>query len=162
METRNLNISFKVHANASALTDADNDLVVRARELSATAYAPYSGFRVCAVARMQDDKLVMGTNQENASYPIGICAERVLLAAVSSIAPGLPIETMAITYQSDTVDTTEPIAPCGMCRQALVEFESRFNQPMRLLLTGSSGEVFEFETPADLLPMAFKHYHLGK
>lgn len=162
METRNLKISFKVHASASALTDIDNDLVVRARELSATAYAPYSGFRVCAVARMQDDKLVMGTNQENASYPIGICAERVLLAAVSSISPGLPIVTMAITYQSDTVDTTEPIAPCGMCRQALVEFESRFNQPMRLLLTGSSGEVFEFETPADLLPMAFKHYHLGK
>jgi len=104
----------------------------------------------------------MGTNQENASYPIGICAERVLLAAVSSISPGLPIETMAITYQSDTVDTSEPIAPCGMCRQALVEFESRFNIPMRLLLTGSAGEVFEIETPSDLLPMAFKHYHLGK
>jgi cytidine deaminase len=111
---------------------------------------------------MSDGSFVVGTNQENASYPIGLCAERVLLAAASSIAPGLSITTMAITYESDEVDTIAPIAPCGICRQSLLEFESRFGNSMRILLTGTEGLVYEFESVSSLLPLGFKAKHLGR
>jgi cytidine deaminase len=136
-------------------------LIIDAKALAQTAYAPYSGFRVASVALMSDGSIIRGTNQENASYPIGLCAERVLLAAASSVAPGQSIITIAITYESDTVDTSAPVAPCGICRQSLLEFESRFNQPMRILLAGNQ-QVFEFPNAALLLPLGFKPHHLGK
>jgi cytidine deaminase len=86
----------------------------------------------------------------------------VLLAAVSSIAPDQKIKTLAISYESDEVDAMAPVAPCGMCRQSLVEYESRFNEPIRLLLSGQSGTIIELNSVSDLLPFAFKHFHLGK
>ncbi|MEY4336334.1 MAG: hypothetical protein RLZZ45_1253, partial [Bacteroidota bacterium] len=119
-------------------------------------------FRVGALALMEDNSKIHGTNQENASYPIGLCAERVLLAAVSSIAPDQKIKTLAISYESDEVDAMAPVAPCGMCRQSLVEYESRFNEPIRLLLSGQTGTIIELNSVSDLLPFAFKHFHLGK
>ena len=147
------------------ITDLDPDdatLVKDARDICKSAYAPYSKFRVGAMALMEDGSRIHGTNQENASYPIGLCAERVLLAAVSSIAPGKAIKSMAISYESDEVDANAPVAPCGICRQSLVEFESRFKNPMRLLLSGQSGKIILVNSASDLLPFAFKHYHLGK
>jgi cytidine deaminase len=84
-----------------------------------------------------------------------------MLAAASSVAPGQSIETIAITYESDTVDISAPVAPCGICRQSLLEFESRFEQPMRVLLAGNQ-EVFVFESASLLLPLGFKPHHLGK
>jgi cytidine deaminase len=110
---------------------------------------------------MSDGSIVRGTNQENASYPIGLCAERVLLAAASSVAPGQSIVTIAITYESDIVDISAPVAPCGICRQSLLEFESRFQIPMRVLLAGDQ-QVHEFSSVSLLLPLGFKPHHLGK
>jgi cytidine deaminase len=136
-------------------------LIQKAKDLAKSAYAPYSGFRVASVALMSDGTLVNGTNQENASYPIGLCAERVLLAAASSIAPGKSILTIAITYESDEVDSSAPVAPCGICRQSLLEFESRFDHPMRVLLAGDL-QVYEFESASLFLPLGFKPQHLGK
>jgi cytidine deaminase len=155
-------VKYIVHADSSSLDSADLSLINEVREICKSAYAPYSHFRVGALALMGDLSRIHGTNQENASYPIGLCAERVLLAAVSSIAPQQSILTMAISYESDLIDSKSPVAPCGICRQSLVEFESRFNHPMRLLLTGKTGEIFELSSVSDLLPFAFKHYHLGK
>ena len=154
--------AYKVYSDFSFLNEADQDLINKARIVACNAYAPYSGFKVGAVALMGDGSLISGTNQENASYPIGLCAERVLLAAVSSIASNQNILTMAITYQTNIVDSNKPVAPCGICRQSLVEFENRFNSPMRLLLTGSEGEVFEISSASYLLPFAFKSENLGR
>ncbi|MFM1757060.1 MAG: hypothetical protein RL621_2049, partial [Bacteroidota bacterium] len=151
MITGNIEIGFKKYNSLAELPDVDQQLIKQAKALAKTAYAPYSGFRVASVALMSDGSIVQGTNQENASYPIGLCAERVLLAAASSIAPGKAITTIAITYESDDVDTTAPVAPCGICRQSLLEFESRFQQPMRVLLCGDK-EVLEFDTVSLLLP----------
>ena len=157
-----IQVKYIVHADSSSLDLVDLSLINEVREICKSAYAPYSHFRVGALALMEDLSKIHGTNQENASYPIGLCAERVLLAAVSSIAPQQSILTMAISYESDLIDSKSPVAPCGICRQSLVEFESRFNHPMRLLLTGKTGEIFELSSVSDLLPFAFKHYHLGK
>jgi cytidine deaminase len=161
MNTGNIEISYKKYHTIDELPESDQVLIKDAKALAKTAYAPYSGFRVASVALMSDGSIVRGTNQENASYPIGLCAERVLLAAASSVAPGQSIVTIAITYESDTVDISIPVAPCGICRQSLLEFESRFQQPMRVLLAGWQ-EVFEFPTVSLLLPLGFKPHHLGK
>lgn len=157
-----IEVAYIIHPDAEHLSPLDKELVESARVLTGKAYAPYSQFKVAAIARMTNKQLVHGTNQENASYPIGLCAERVLLAAVSSICPDTAIETMAITYACDAVDDAKPVAPCGICRQSLVEFESRFNRPLKLLLTGKTGQVFEIHSAADLLPFAFKSVNLGK
>jgi len=161
MDIGNIHISYKKYNSIDELPAADQQLVKEAKALAKTAYAPYSGFRVASVALMSDGSIVRGTNQENASYPIGLCAERVLLAAASSVAPGQAIQTIAITYESDTVDTSAPVAPCGICRQSLLEFESRFGQPMRILLAADQ-EIVEFESVSLLLPLGFKPHHLGK
>lgn len=161
MDSGNIHISYKKYNSIDELPAADQQLVKDAKALAKTAYAPYSGFRVASVALMSDGSIVRGTNQENASYPIGLCAERVLLAAASSVAPGQSIQTIAITYESDTVDTSAPVAPCGICRQSLLEFESRFGQPMRILLAADQ-EIVEFESVSLLLPLGFKPHHLGK
>jgi cytidine deaminase len=162
MEIGRIEITFKKYQSVGDLAPGDIALIEKAKLLAKSAYAPYSKFRVSAVACMSDGSFIEGTNQENASYPIGLCAERVLLAAASSIAPGLSITTMAITYQSDEVDTTAPIAPCGICRQSLLEFESRFGNSMRILLTGTEGLVYEFDSVSALLPLGFKAKHLGR
>ena len=80
--------NYEVYPSSDELQEADKDLLKAARETTKKAYAPYSNFLVGAVARMKNGKLVEGTNQENASYPVGICAERVLISAASSIFPG--------------------------------------------------------------------------
>ena len=157
-----IQVNYTIHPDTLSLDAVDASLIREVRDICKSAYAPYSHFRVGALALMDDLSKIHGTNQENASYPIGLCAERVLLAAVSSIAPLKSILTMAISYESDLVDSKSPVAPCGICRQSLVEFESRFNHPMRILLTGKTGEIFELNSVSDLLPFAFKHYHLGK
>jgi cytidine deaminase len=153
---------YKVYTDDTFLELVDRDLINKARSVAFNAYAPYSGFKVGAVALMDNGTIISGTNQENASYPIGLCAERVLLAAVSSIAMEQKILTMAISYQTNLVKSDKPVAPCGICRQSLVEFENRFNTPLRLLLSGSAGEVFEISSVSDLLPFSFKSENLGK
>jgi cytidine deaminase len=162
MELGKIEVEFQIYHSISELAQEDAVLLEKAKALAKTAYAPYSKFRVSAVARMSDGSIVHGTNQENASYPIGLCAERVLLAAASSVAPGLSISTMAITYESDEVDTSAPVAPCGICRQSLLEFESRFKNDMRILLTGTQGDIFAFSSVAALLPLGFKPQNLGR
>lgn len=157
-----LQSNYKIYDDINHLSLSFQALLLEARAVSLSAYAPYSGFRVGAAAMMSGGSIVTGTNQENASYPIGICAERVLLAAVSSIAPSESILVMAISYQGDEVDSSKPVAPCGMCRQSLIEFENRYQKPIRLLLSGSVGEVFEFDSISDLLPLSFKAEILGK
>ena len=157
-----INAIYKVYSDDKSLDVSDQELVKKARLVAFNAYAPYSGFKVGAVAIMEDGTFITGTNQENASYPIGLCAERVLLAAASSVAVNKSILTMAISYQTNLVKSDKPVAPCGICRQSLVEFENRFNTPLRLLLTGSAGEVFEISSVSDLLPFSFKSENLGK
>ncbi|MGL6268365.1 MAG: cytidine deaminase family protein, partial [Chitinophagaceae bacterium] len=110
---------------------------------------------VGAVALMSNGLNVSGANQENASYPAGICAERVLLSVASSVCPGESIKTLAISYIGKGKKSNRPVAPCGICRQSLIEFEQRFKQPVRLILAGMEGEIFIFDSIKSLLPLEF-------
>jgi cytidine deaminase len=99
--------------------------------------------------------MVKGTNKENASYPVGLCAERVLLSAISSQFSNIAIQTMAISYHNLKGKSDYPISPCGMCRQSLVEYEQRVKKSFRIILSGMTGEVYIIEKASDLLPLPF-------
>jgi cytidine deaminase len=147
---------FEEYNHISELSTEDALLLSKAREVTTVAYAPYSRFHVGACALLTNGELVTGTNQENASYPVGICAERVLLSAASSVHPNTPITTMAISYfNHNTQVSNRPLSPCGMCRQALSEFENRFNRPIRIILGGLEGKIYILDTAQHLLPLSF-------
>ncbi|MFM7496647.1 MAG: cytidine deaminase [Bacteroidota bacterium] len=124
------------------------------------AYAPYSGFHVVAVVLTPEGDLLTGTNQENASFPVGICAERVVLSALSCQVPQPRVEAMLV-YAGRKIsnrglgEPCAPVAPCGMCRQALMEQIKRQNHDFILYLASSNGEIWCLERASDLLPLAF-------
>jgi cytidine deaminase len=147
--------SYEVYDSIAGLNEQDAHLLNEAREATAAAYAPYSNFNVGAVAKLANGEIVKGTNQENASYPVGICAERSLLASAASLYPNIAIDTIAISYDNTRGASNHPISPCGMCRQSLVEYEQRVKQPIRLILSGLNGSVIVVATANSLLPLSF-------
>ncbi|NII26840.1 cytidine deaminase [Pseudoflavitalea sp. X16] len=155
MKQNEYKFSYEVYDAIDELNEDDRYLLNKAREATQNAWAPYSRFRVGAVARLKSGTLVMGANQENASYPAGICAERVLLSSAGASYPGDPIETMAVSYEGDGVVSDHPISPCGICRQTLQEFEQRTHHPVRLILAGKTGKVYIIPSAGMLLPLAF-------
>jgi len=150
-----------VYDNIEALNNQDAWLLNEAREVTQNAYAPYSNFYVGAVAKLINGEIVAGTNQENASYPVGICAERVLLGNAATLYPGIAIDTIAVSYDGHETKSDHPISPCGMCRQSLLEYESRVNNSIRLILAGQQGKVYILKSARFLLPFAFSKEEMG-
>ena len=155
MKENKFEFGYETYNDISELKEEDAWLLTEARTVTEQAYAPYSNFHVGAIAILENGEVVAGTNQENASYPVGICAERVLLGSVATMHPNVPIKTIAISYNSKTGKSDHPISPCGMCRQALLEYETRTSHPIRLILSGQEGKVYIIRTASYLLPFAF-------
>lgn len=155
MKEHTFEFGYEEYTSATELQEEDAALLEKARAATKNAYAPYSNFYVGAAARLSNGEIVSGTNQENASYPVGICAERVLLGNAATLHPGVSIDTMAISYDSKEVKSDHPISPCGMCRQALLEYETRTKQPIRLILAGQEGNIYVIKAANFLLPFAF-------
>ncbi len=147
--------SYEVYDSINELTKPDAELLNMAQAVTKNAYAPYSHFNVGAVAVLKNGALINGTNQENASYPVGICAERVLLSSLSSQYPDIQVETIAISYHNENGESNKPISPCGICRQTLAEYEERLQHPIRLILGGLSGKVIIVPKASMLLPLRF-------
>ena len=155
MHENKFEFNYKVYDSIDELPEEQQWLLHEAREVTAQAYAPYSNFQVGAVAKFSNGEIVAGSNQENASFPVGLCAERVLLASASSLFPKMPIDTMAVSYKSDHHKSDHPISPCGICRQSLQEFEARVGHPIQLILGGMTGPVYVIDSASRLLPLAF-------
>jgi len=155
MKKEKYDFAYEVYDSIDELSEQEAMLLKKAREVTQHAYAPYSHFKVGAVAKMKNGEIVSGSNQENASFPVGLCAERVLLASASSQYPKVPIDIIAISYNSDKVASDHPIAPCGICRQSLQEFEERLKYPIKLVLGGMQGKVIVIDKASQLLPLAF-------
>ncbi len=151
------NFNYEEFADIKDLAKEDGSLLEEARRITQKAYAPYSNFLVGAAGICNNGEMVFGTNQENASYPVGICAERVLLASASMLQTEEPIKAIAISYNnlSGNGGSDKPVSPCGMCRQSLAEYEERTKQPIRLILSGMEGKVLVIESAAQLLPLSF-------
>jgi cytidine deaminase len=155
MEENKFEFNYTVYKNSTELPEGLQVLLYKAREVTEHAYAPYSNFQVGAVAQLENGEMVTGSNQENASFPAGLCAERVLLASVSSQYPRVPINTIAISYKSEHHTSDHPISPCGICRQSLQEYENRVSQNVQLVLGGLTGPVYVIDSASRLLPLAF-------
>ncbi len=155
MKEQKFEFEYEVYNDISELKKEDADLLAKARAVTKQAYAPYSNFFVGATAKLNNGEFVSGTNQENASYPVGICAERVLLGNAATQYPGVSIDTMAISYDSKELKSDHPISPCGMCRQSILEYETRTKEPIRLILAGQEGNIIVVKTASFLLPFAF-------
>ena len=160
MKQTSLNIPVQIFPDFKSLEPADAILLEAARQATENAYAPYSKFRVGAAVRLANGQILTGSNQENASFPAGLCAERVTLSAASATFPGIAITDLALTYINESGTGNRPISPCGICRQTLAEYEQRFGRSMRLILGGISGEIFILNRATDLLPFAFSSQEL--
>lgn len=155
MNKEEFKFNFEVYDSIDELNNEDADLLKEARKVIQFAYAPYSNFQVGAFAKLVNGKTVSGTNQENASYPAGICAERTLMSTASSLFPGVGIETIAISYNNMNGKSDRPISPCGICRQSFAEFQDRTKNPIRIILSGMEGKVQIIENAKNLLPLIF-------
>ena len=155
MHTEEIKFSMAVYDSIDELSGEDALLLQKARSVTHFAYAPYSNFQVAAAARLLNGEMVTGTNQENASYPAGICAERVLLSSAASQYPGTGIATMAITYNNLNGKSDRPVSPCGICRQSFTEFQQRTKTPIRIILSGMEGKIQVIENASFLLPLVF-------
>nr|WP_321222879.1 cytidine deaminase [uncultured Psychroserpens sp.] len=119
------------------------------------AYAPYSKFLVGAAILLDNGEIITGNNQENASYPSGLCAERTAIYYAGSKYPNAKIVTMALTAGSQKQPTNSPIPPCGACRQAISEYEVKQEAPIEIYFMGTSGKVVKSKSLAILLPLGF-------
>jgi cytidine deaminase len=152
---KELRLFYEEYGSDKELPADDVVLLAKARAVTVDAYAPYSHFRVGAAARLVNGAIITGTNQENASFPAGICAERTLLSVAGAQYPGVAIETLAISYHNELGTSDRPISPCGICRQSLQEFEQRTGKAMRVVLGGMEGKVLVLPESGLLLPLAF-------
>lgn len=155
MKEITITTQFKVFESLQELPNDIQDLMTQAVEVRKNAYAPYSKFRVGVAIFLDNGKIVLGSNQENAAYPSGLCAERVAIFYAGAVYPEAKILKMAITAASDTNQTTAPIPPCGSCRQSIAEYEIKQKTPIEIYFMGEIGAIYKSESLKNLLPFMF-------
>lgn len=161
MEKRPVGFELIIYPSGAGLPQADRRLLDAAWQALEGAYAPYSRFRVGAALLLDTGETVIGSNQENASFPSGLCAERVAVFQAGARFPGTPIQTIAIVARSADGSLQVPAAPCGNCRQAILEYENRQGNPIRILLQAGQGVIYECPSMAALLPLGFDGSYLS-
>lgn len=160
MKKINISTSGFVYDDINELPEDDRNLMNAAIEATHNSYSPYSRFRVGAALLMEDDTIITGSNQENAAYPSGMCAERVAVWKAGATFPGKKIKKIAITANSPEKVVDIPVGPCGACRQALLEFEINQKEPMEVLFMGAVGKVVKVESVNATLPFSFDGSYL--
>jgi cytidine deaminase len=162
MKVKNIQIRFEEYAEGEQLPSSDLSLLHEARQAANNSYAPYSEFHVGAAVLLENGIVVKGSNQENASYPLGLCAERVAIFHANSAYPGVKIRAVAITASAQYFVTQSPITPCGACRQVMAEVENRQAAPIRIIMSGQKGLTQIVDGIKNLLPLSFKEEKLKK
>lgn len=147
--------SFTVFDAVDELPQDIQQLMQKAVEVRRTAYAPYSNFKVGAALLLSNGQTVIGSNQENAAYPSGLCAERVAVFQAGALYPDTEIKAIAITAASANKIVNEPIPPCGSCRQAIAEYEMKQDTPITIYFMGETGKILKSDSLKNLLPLVF-------
>jgi cytidine deaminase len=155
MKEINITTSFTIFDTLNELPTEIQELMHQAIEVRKKAYAPYSKFKVGAALLLDNGKVILGSNQENAAYPSGLCAERTAIFYAGSTYPEAKILKMAITAASDINQTTAPIPPCGSCRQSIAEYEIKQDTPIEIYFMGEIGEIYKSSSLKNLLPLMF-------
>lgn len=155
MKEINITTKFSVFDELNELPVSVKGLMEQAVEIRKKAYAPYSKFRVGAALLLDNGKVVLGSNQENAAYPSGLCAERVAIFQAGAIYPDAKILRMAISATADEKPVTSPIPPCGACRQSIAEYEFKQEYPIEIYFMGETGAIYKSDSLKNLLPFMF-------
>lgn len=151
---------IEVYESIKDLHKKDAELLKEAQKMVKTAYAPYSNFQVGAAVLLDNGKIITGNNQENAAYPSGLCAERVAIFHASSQYPNIAVKTIAVAVKSKNTIVSEPLSPCGGCRQVIAEYENKYASPIRIIMSGEKGQIYIAESIESLLPLMFSKKYL--
>ena len=154
MTSKEIKIAYREYANIDQLESQDRAVAEAAIEAMSGSYAPYSKFNVGAAIRFEDGEIIKGSNQENAAYPSGLCAERTALFYASATRPDKSIISIAIAGGQNGSLCREPVTPCGACRQVMAQYQLKGGKPMSVILIGSE-KVWIFDKVDDLLPLIF-------
>ena len=155
MKSITITSHLEVYESLEEVPEVVQNLMEKAVAVRDNAYAPYSRFQVGAAILLDNDKIVPGSNQENASYPSGLCAERTAVYAAGAMYPEAEILKIAISARSLKHKVESPVPPCGACRQALVEYEVKQGQDIEIYFMGDGGKVVKANSVKDLLPLVF-------
>lgn len=161
MHDHQMSTKFTVFESSDELSILEQELLQTAIEARDLAYAPYSGFHVGASVLMQNNNIISGNNQENAAYPSGICAERVAIWSAMASFPKEKIKKIVISARSEKTSVDRPVAPCGACRQAIAEYETKQDEDIEILFTGEIGKIVKAYSIKDLLPWMFDNSMLS-
>ena len=159
MKQISINSIFSV-LTTDDLSLEDKNLMLQAFEARKKAYAPYSNFTVGVAILLDNGIVIQGSNQENAAYPSGLCAERVAIFYAGANYPNAKIIKMFISASPQNRDLEEPIPPCGSCRQSIAEYEWKQNTPIAIYFMGAKGNIYKSDSLKNLLPLVFDKNHL--
>jgi len=151
---------LEVYNSIKDLSKKETELLLAAQKMVKTAYAPYSEFHVGAAVLLENGKIVTGNNQENAAYPSGLCAERVAIFYAGAQYPNVAIKAVAVAVKSKSVVISEPLSPCGGCRQVIAEYENKLGKPIRIIMSGEKGQIYIAQSIESLLPLMFSKKYL--
>ena len=162
MEELIISTRLEIHTTDEQLSSVERELLRRANSARERAYAPYSLFKVGAALILENGVIVEGNNQENGAYPSGLCAERVAFFSASAQYPDVAISAIAITASSANFLMDHPVAPCGACRQVMLEYQLKQKNPIALLMKGEEGKIIRLTGLTQLLPLYFNEEGLKK
>ena len=154
MVRKEFRIGYEEYASVEEMSATDRELCRAAVEALDGSYAPYSHFHVGAAVRMSDGTIVKGANQENAAFPSGLCAERTAMFSAGANYPGLDMVSIAVVARQDGRICSEPVAPCGACRQVMIQYQNKAGKPMSVILVGAD-HIKKFSRVDDILPLIF-------
>lgn len=161
MHDHKITADFTIFESSDELSSIQKELLLKAIEIRDQAYAPYSQFSVGAAVLMQNGEIFTGNNQENAAYPSGICAERVAIWTAMASLPNGRIKKLFISAKSNKTVVDRPVAPCGACRQAIAEYETKQKENIEIFFTGEKGKIVKSNSIKDLLPWMFDNSMLS-
>lgn len=154
MTEQEIHITYQEYLSMDELPPEDRDLVAEAKEAMKSAYAPYSHFHVGAAVRMSNGMIVRGSNQENAAFPSGLCAERTAMFAAGARFPDADMLSIALVGGKMGVLTDRLATPCGACRQVMAQYQHKSGKPMSVILADKA-KIWKFEKVDDILPLIF-------
>ncbi len=154
MTNKEIKIAYQEYDSIDQLDAKDRELAEAAIEATKGSYAPYSKFNVGAALRLDSGLIIKGSNQENAAYPSGLCAERTALFYASATYPEAAVMSIAVAGSQNGIVCENPATPCGACRQVMAQYQLKGGQPMSIILVGAK-KVWKFEKVDDILPLIF-------
>lgn len=154
MTNKEIKITYSEYSSIDELPAQDRLVAEAAISATASSYAPYSGFNVGAAVMLEDGEIITGSNQENAAYPSGLCAERTAMFYAGAHRPDKAMVKIAIAGGQNGVLCSDPATPCGACRQVMAQYQDRGGRPMEVILVGGE-RIWKFSKVDDILPLIF-------